>query len=92
MAEEALVSIGQHLIRTSKRGSMYISSMINDKLDHTMEHLTCFAGGLYGMASRYLNGQNNNKFMKVATGITKTCHESYNRSMTGLGPEIFKWV
>ncbi|CAO1385966.1 unnamed protein product [Diamesa hyperborea] len=91
IAEEALVSIGQHLIRTSKKGSMYISSMINDKLDHTMEHLTCFAGGMYGMASRYLNLRNTNKFMKVAKGITRTCHESYNRSTTGLGPEVFKF-
>ncbi|CAO1415543.1 unnamed protein product, partial [Diamesa serratosioi] len=91
IAEEALVSIGQHLIRTSKGGSMYISSMVHDKLDHTMEHLTCFAGGMYGMASIYLNKRNTNKFMKVAKGITRTCHESYVRSKTGLGPEIFKF-
>lgn len=90
IAEEALVSIGQFLIQTSKGGSMYISSMVNEKLDHTMEHLACFAGGLYGMASRYLNPRNTKKYMRVAEGITRTCHESYIRSKTGLGPEIFK--
>ena len=64
--------------------------MRNNELDHTMEHLTCFAGGLYGMSSHHLNKRNTNKFMKVAKEITRTCHESYIRSKTRLGPEIFK--
>jgi mannosyl-oligosaccharide alpha-1,2-mannosidase len=30
--------------------------------------------------------------MEVAEGITNTCHESYIRTYTRLGPESFRWV
>jgi mannosyl-oligosaccharide alpha-1,2-mannosidase len=30
--------------------------------------------------------------MEVAQGLTNTCHESYKRSNTGLGPESFRFT
>jgi len=50
----------------------------------------CFAGGLYGLGSRTLKNQYSEKYMEVAEGITNTCHESYIRSYTRLGPESFR--
>lgn len=32
------------------------------------------------------------RYMEVATGITNTCHESYDRSPTKLGPESFRFT
>lgn len=33
-----------------------------------------------------------NRHMEIATGLTNTCHESYDRSATKLGPEAFHFI
>lgn len=32
------------------------------------------------------------RYMEIAEGITRTCHESYDRSVTKLGPESFRFT
>lgn len=32
------------------------------------------------------------RHMEIAAGITNTCHESYSRTSTKLGPETFRYV
>lgn len=89
MFDEAMSSIISHLVRKSAKGLTYISGMQGGTLNHNMEHLACFAGGLFGLAAKTLKNEKSETYMSIAREITNTCHESYNRSSTGLGPEVF---
>jgi mannosyl-oligosaccharide alpha-1,2-mannosidase len=91
MYDEAMVAIIEHMVRKSSPGGLiYVSDMKFDRLEHKMDHLACFAGGLFGLGSRTLQNQYSEKYMEVAEGITNTCHESYIRTYTRLGPESFR--
>lgn len=49
------------------------------------------AGGMYGLAAHEEQDENSERWMKIAEGITNTCHESYDRADTKLGPEAFRF-
>ncbi|XP_070508173.1 mannosyl-oligosaccharide alpha-1,2-mannosidase IA isoform X1 [Chironomus tepperi] len=92
MYDEAMVAIMEHMVRKSSPGGLtYVSDMKFDRLEHKMDHLACFAGGLFGLGARTLQNQYAEKYMDVAEGITNTCHESYIRAYTHLGPESFRF-
>uniref|UniRef100_U5EW55 alpha-1,2-Mannosidase n=1 Tax=Corethrella appendiculata TaxID=1370023 RepID=U5EW55_9DIPT len=92
MYDEAMVAIIEHMIRTSTNGLTYVSDMKFDRLEHKMDHLACFAGGLFGLGSNTLvTHQQADKYMEIAEGLTNTCHESYIRTYTRLGPESFRF-
>lgn len=92
MYDEAMVAIMEHMVRkSSPSGLTYVSDMKFDRLEHKMDHLACFAGGLFGLGARTLQNQYADKYMEVAEGITNTCHESYIRTYTHLGPESFRF-
>lgn len=91
MYDDAMQAIIQHMIRTSPSGLMYVSDMKFDRLEHKMDHLACFAGGLFGLGGTTLNNQHSEKYLEVGEGLTNTCHESYIRTYTRLGPEAFRF-
>lgn len=90
MFDEAMQAIIEHMIRTSNGGLTYVSDMKFDRLEHKMDHLACFAGGLFALASTTLENNYSNQYMDIGKGLTSTCHESYIRSHTHLGPESFR--
>ncbi|XP_017468399.1 PREDICTED: mannosyl-oligosaccharide alpha-1,2-mannosidase IA-like [Rhagoletis zephyria] len=91
MFDDAMVSINEHMIRTSSGGLTYVSDLKFDRLEHKMDHLACFAGGLFALAANTRQNQYANKFMEIGKGLTNTCHESYARTATKLGPEAFRF-
>lgn len=44
MYDEAIEAIEKNIILTSPNGLTYVSRMKKDKLDHQMDHLSCFSG------------------------------------------------
>jgi mannosyl-oligosaccharide alpha-1,2-mannosidase len=92
MYDEAMSAIMTHMVRKSHNGLTYVSDLKFDRLEHKMDHLACFAGGLFGLGAKTLQNSHTDKYMDVAEGITNTCHESYIRSFTRLGPESFRSV
>lgn len=46
---------------------------------------------MYGLAAHEEKDENSARWMEIAKGITNTCHESYDRSDTKLGPEAFRF-
>lgn len=92
MYDDAMEAIMEHMVRKSSSGLTYVSDMKFDRLEHKMDHLACFAGGLFGLGGRTKQNHLTEKYMEVADGITSTCHESYVRSYTHLGPEAFRFV
>lgn len=91
MFDEAATDIEEMLIQTSASGLTYLAEWKYGRLEHKMDHLACFAGGMYGLAAHEEKDSNSGRWMDIAKGITNTCHESYDRSDTKLGPEAFRF-
>ncbi|XP_037026450.1 mannosyl-oligosaccharide alpha-1,2-mannosidase IA isoform X2 [Bradysia coprophila] len=91
MYDEAMTAILKHMIVTSPGGLIYTSDMKFDRLEHKMDHLACFSGGLFALGAQTLQNENSKRYMEVGAGITNTCHESYIRTPTHLGPEAFRF-
>lgn len=91
MFDEAALDIEEQLIQTSPGGLVYIAESKYGRLEHKMDHLACFAAGMYGLAAHEEQDEKSSRWMEVAKGITNTCHESYDRTDTKLGPEAFRF-
>nr|XP_022909489.1 mannosyl-oligosaccharide alpha-1,2-mannosidase IA-like [Onthophagus taurus] len=92
MYDDAMAAITQHMLFTSKNGLSYFAELKFDRPEHKMDHLGCFSGGLLGLGAQTLKNEVSNKYMDIAKKITETCHESYDRSTTKLGPESFRFT
>ncbi|XP_037937604.1 mannosyl-oligosaccharide alpha-1,2-mannosidase IA isoform X3 [Teleopsis dalmanni] len=91
MFDEAMIAIIEKMVRTSPNGLTYVSDLKFDRLEHKMDHLACFSGGLFALGANTRQNENADKFMDIGKGITNTCHESYIRTATKLGPEAFRF-
>ncbi|XP_056651499.1 mannosyl-oligosaccharide 1,2-alpha-mannosidase IC isoform X2 [Monodelphis domestica] len=85
----ALEAIETHLLQKSQEGLTYIAEWKGGVLDHKMGHLACFSGGMIALGAEDAEMGKRNHYMELAAQITKTCHESYIRTETKLGPEVF---
>ncbi|XP_063907218.1 mannosyl-oligosaccharide alpha-1,2-mannosidase IA isoform X2 [Zophobas morio] len=92
MFDDAMQAVLQHMLFTSAGGLMYFAELKFDRPEHKMDHLGCFSGGLLALGSKTLKNDMSDRYMDVAKKITSTCHESYDRSYTKLGPEAFRFT
>ncbi|KAI1414266.1 glycoside hydrolase family 47 protein [Hypoxylon sp. FL1857] len=53
------------------------------------QHLTCFTGGMVGMAAKIFDRPTD---LDVAAQLTEGCVWSYNQTASGVGPEIFHFI
>lgn len=58
-------------------------------LDATMQHLTCFIGGMFGLAGRLFS---NPYHVDLGAKLTKGCIYAYATTPTGIMPELFDMV
>ncbi|NXV65667.1 MA1C1 mannosidase, partial [Molothrus ater] len=91
MYDDALEAIEKHLVKKSAGGLTYIAEWRGGILDHKMGHLACFSGGMIALGAQHSTGDRRQRHMELAAEITSTCHESYTRSDTKLGPEAFRF-
>ncbi|XP_064028930.1 mannosyl-oligosaccharide 1,2-alpha-mannosidase IC isoform X2 [Pogoniulus pusillus] len=91
MYDEALEAIEKHLVKKSAGGLTYIAEWRGGILDHKMGHLACFSGGMIALGAEQAAAERRQHYMSLAAEITHTCHESYARSDTKLGPEAFRF-
>ncbi|XP_010354004.1 mannosyl-oligosaccharide 1,2-alpha-mannosidase IC [Rhinopithecus roxellana] len=89
MYYEALEAIETYLLNVSPGGLTYIAEWRGGILDHKMGHLACFSGGMIALGAEDAKEEKRVHYRELAAQITKTCHESYARSDTKLGPEAF---
>lgn len=47
---------------------------------------------MFALGAKTLENELSEKYMNIAAGLTNTCHESYDRSATKLGPEAFHFI
>ena len=74
---------------SSKDNLAYFGDFKSGRLEKKMGHLACFTGGLLALTSVHVDKTSAENFMLLGKNITNTCHESYSRSQTGIGPESF---
>ncbi|NXW34963.1 MA1C1 mannosidase, partial [Phaetusa simplex] len=91
MYDDALEAIEKHLVKKSAGGLTYIAEWRGGILDHKMGHLACFSGGMIALGAEHAGEERKQHYMDLAAEITNTCHESYARSDTKLGPEAFRF-
>lgn len=91
MYDNAMEAIEKHLVKKSGGGLTYIAEWRGGILDHKMGHLACFSGGMIALGAEHSGEEQKKHFMELAAEITHTCHESYVRSDSKLGPEAFRF-
>ncbi|NXP54096.1 MA1C1 mannosidase, partial [Heliornis fulica] len=91
MYDDALEAIEKHLVKKSAGGLTYIAEWRGGILDHKMGHLACFSGGMIALGAEHTGEERKQHYVDLAAEITNTCHESYARSDTKLGPEAFRF-
>lgn len=47
---------------------------------------------MFALGAKTLQNELSDRYMTIAAGLTNTCHESYDRSYTKLGPEAFHFI
>ncbi|XP_049323533.1 mannosyl-oligosaccharide 1,2-alpha-mannosidase IA isoform X2 [Astyanax mexicanus] len=91
MYYSALEAIETNLVQKSPGGLTYVAEWRGGVLDHKMGHLACFSGGMVGIGADDGAPEKRQHYLDLAAEITHTCHESYSRSATKLGPEAFRF-
>ncbi|CAG8726823.1 13817_t:CDS:2, partial [Cetraspora pellucida] len=67
----------------------YLAQWKNGKPYFEMGHLTCFAGGNFLLAGKFLN---NTSLINLGRKVTATCYNTYIGTNTMIGPEVFGWI
>lgn len=88
----AMEAFNKNMLSTSKNNLTYFHEIQNGRQIKKMDHLACFSGGLLAYtADNVPSLKNHDQILNYAKGITNTCHESYIRTNTHLGPESFRF-
>ncbi|CAC5376255.1 MAN1A_C [Mytilus coruscus] len=86
---DAVQAMEKKMLQKSKSGMVYLAEYKSGRLEHKMDHLGCFCGGMFALGAEH--SEDKAKYMKLGADIAHTCHESYDRSATKLGPEAFRF-
>lgn len=86
----AASAIKQHLVQESSPSHLtYIAEQTpGGGLQHKMDHLACFTGGMFMLGSNWGEDKEN---LELGLAITETCHLLYAGQATGIGPEVFNF-
>lgn len=78
------------MVFTSKKGLRYVAELRNGSPEHKMGHLACFSPGMFALEAYYeTDGVKKSKIMQLAEDLGSSCHESYVRAKSRIGPEMF---
>ena len=91
MYNEAVDAVDQHLVQKSSSGLVYLADMRYGRLEHKMGHLACFSAGMFalGAKSSAHDDKRAEHYLKLGESLGETCHQSYIRTATKIGPEVF---
>ncbi|KJH50455.1 glycosyl hydrolase family 47 [Dictyocaulus viviparus] len=90
---DASDAIKLHLIKKSKNGLTYVAELHDGVTNDKMGHLACFSVGMFALQAVNENQIEKRKAtMELAEELGRTCHESYVRTPTHIGPEMFYFI
>ncbi|ODM92560.1 Mannosyl-oligosaccharide alpha-1,2-mannosidase isoform A [Orchesella cincta] len=85
--------VNNSLVKISKPSNLlYIAESRDDRVEDVVGHLACFAGGMFALGA-HVDPTNKNavRDAEIGRNFTNTCHESYIRTATKIGPEVFRF-
>uniref|UniRef100_A0A1I7YDZ0 Alpha-1,2-Mannosidase n=1 Tax=Steinernema glaseri TaxID=37863 RepID=A0A1I7YDZ0_9BILA len=78
------------MVFKSKGGLTYVAELRNGNPEHKMGHLACFVTGMFALEAEHSDDpERKEKITKLAEELGRTCHESYIKTASGIGPEMF---
>ncbi|XP_065316495.1 mannosyl-oligosaccharide 1,2-alpha-mannosidase IA-like isoform X1 [Gordionus sp. m RMFG-2023] len=90
MFDQAMKGVQKLLVQKSVSNLTYLAQIRDGKIEHKMDHLACFFGGLLALTSQYEHNQTtSDAYLTLAREITETCHQAYLNSPLHLCPEVF---
>jgi hypothetical protein len=97
MYDESMEGMHQILVQTSSpSGLTYIADQNGGKMDHKMDHLVCFMGGLLALGAYTdplgMDSPRAQRDLKTAKALTYTCYQMYARMATGISPEFVQFM
>ncbi|KAL4934827.1 mannosyl-oligosaccharide alpha-1,2-mannosidase 1B [Aspergillus oleicola] len=87
-AESSIENLASHPTTRPDMTFLATYSTENDRLGLVSQHLTCFDGGSFLLGGTVLDRQD---FIDFGLDLVTACHETYNQTLTGIGPEQFSW-
>ncbi|KIH52149.1 glycosyl hydrolase family 47, partial [Ancylostoma duodenale] len=92
--DEAVFAMEKKMLFESQQQKLwYFANLRGSRVEHKMEHLACFSGGMFALHSA---NENNSTaaahYLDLAEKLAHTCHESYVRTAVGIGPEAFRFT
>ncbi|CAE6430566.1 unnamed protein product [Rhizoctonia solani] len=81
--------LAQTAVNTSVPDLLYLGDHTGGKVRHISSHLACFHGGNWIMGGR-LTG--NDTIVQYGLRLTDACWNSYEKTSTGIGPEVFAYI
>ncbi|KAK3316254.1 glycoside hydrolase family 47 protein [Apodospora peruviana] len=73
---------------TSRPDLTFLAMWQNRTLDFVSEHLACFNGGNFILGGITLNEP---RYVDFGLKLVDSCYETYSQTVTGIGPEVFRW-
>lgn len=96
MYDKAIEGMHNELLQTSTpSGLTYIADKNSGKIDHKMDHLVCFMGGLLALGAYTdplgLESSRAQRDLRTAKALTYTCYQMYARMNTGISAEYVQF-
>lgn len=96
MYDKAIQGMHDELLHTSEpSGLTYIADKTGHTLDHKMDHLVCFMGGLLALGAYTdplgLEATRAQRDLTTGRALTYTCYQMYSRTSTGISPEYVQF-
>lgn len=82
--EDDILYSGKRYVPAQEPGEPFTS-----ELEPEYAHLTCFAGGMFGMSAKIFDRPQD---LDIAAKLTQGCVYAYNMTATGIMPEAFEGV
>jgi len=97
MYDSAMQGMHDELLHFSvPSGLAYIADKNGEIVDHKMDHLVCFMGGLLGLGAYTdplgLDSERAQRDLKTGRALAYTCYQMYARMNTGISPEYVQFV
>lgn len=85
-AESSIKHLASH--PSTRPDLTFLASYSGGNLGLSSGHLTCFDGGSFLLGGTLLDRQD---LIDFGLDLVNGCHETYNSTLTGIGPESFGW-
>lgn len=85
-ADSSMAHLASH--PSSRQDLTFLAMFDGTSLETSSGHLACFDGGNFILGGLVLNQQ---KYIDFGLQLVNSCEDTYNQTLTGIGPDGFAW-